>query len=104
MFRKKVGESVDRVVAHTVELASDTDKQLDRYGDELRKALETGAWRSVFPGKRLLEELAKALEITSQIGFVNTLIKEMAANQELIHPELSDLRTTILAGKSFPPR
>jgi hypothetical protein len=59
----------------------------------------------VFPGKALLAGLAQGLALKSEVGFVNALIKEMAASEEFIDIELLLLRETVLAGTEFiaPP-
>ena len=52
-------------------------------------------------GEALLAGLVQGLELQSDVGFVNALIKEMAASEEFIDPELLLLHETVLAGTDF---
>ncbi len=56
-------------------------------------SLKSSNWTKVFPGKELLESVAKELELGSVVAFHNSIIKEMGSRQD--KPHLGDLGTII---------
>ena len=100
-FEKRIGDTGANVAAHMDGLVKQLPASLGDYKAEIQKAVTTDTWRSLFPGKRLLEEFARANQITNQIGLVNALIKEMAASKEAVHSELLMVREAILSGQGF---
>ena len=65
---------------------------------EVKVALETNEWLTLFPGKELLELSAKSLGITNTISFQNSIIKEFASEIDSIDSELSDIFEKINEG------
>lgn len=59
--------------------------------NEVKAALESDAWISLFPGKELLSLIAKELGITNLVSLQNSIIKHLGANQELIEDEIKDI-------------
>lgn len=74
---------------------------LGRCQAEVKAALSGDGWRAAFPGKRLLEELAKRYGLKNVVAFQNSLIKGLAADRELIPLELSRVMDVITAGGRF---
>lgn len=73
---------------------------------ELEEAVQEGAtdtWRTVFPGKQLLEEYAKTCDLGKPPVLENTLIKQLAVRPERIPSELRQVVDVIVAGRSFTP-
>lgn len=71
---------------------------------EIDQALKGGenGWRSLFPGKRLLEKYAKDVLGTSElVPFQNMLIKELAASPEKLDQELHNVMRIIAEGGQF---
>lgn len=100
-YRRKANEAVHAVTRHALDLAGGAGAAITGFEEEVRAAVRTDGWRALFPGKRILEELARAVGVTSHVAFVNALIKEMAAAPEFIHDELVSIRDTILDGRDF---
>ncbi|WMI70273.1 AAA family ATPase [Mangrovimonas sp. YM274] len=65
---------------------------------EVKESLENDGWLSLFPGKELLETLAKELGITNLISFQNSIIKEFASNHEKMDNELIEIFNKINEG------
>jgi energy-coupling factor transporter ATP-binding protein EcfA2 len=103
-FDKRVLETVDEVRRATDLAAAGAGALIDGFKDEVERALKDDCWHTVFPGKMLLAEFAQRLDLKSDVGFVNALIKEMAASEEFVDPELLLLRETVLAGREFTTR
>ncbi len=55
---------------------------------EVRMALESDGWMSLFPGKELIETVSRKLGITNTISLQNSLIKEFSGKRENINPEI----------------
>jgi hypothetical protein len=100
-FDRKVLETVEQVRLATNGAADSAAGLLESYKTEVERAVKEDCWHTVFPGKALLVGLAQGLELKSDVGFVNALIKEMAASEEFIDTELLLLRETVLAGTEF---
>ncbi len=100
-FDGKVQETVDQVKHVTDDAAAQTTVLLEAYKAEIEQAVKNDGWRTLFPGKTLLTEFAKKHGMKSDVGFVNSLIKELAASEQLIDHELIVLRETVLAGGEF---
>jgi predicted ATPase len=100
-FDKKVLDTVEQVRLSTAAAAAGAAELLEAYKTEVELAVKEDRWDTVFPGKALLAGLAEGLELKSSVGFVNALIKEMAASEEFIDTELLLLRETVLAGNEF---
>jgi hypothetical protein len=100
-FDKKVLETVEQVKRMTDATAADIAAIAKEYQIEIELAVKENRWHVVFPGKILLAKLGQELGAKSDVSFVNSLIKEMAASEEFIDHELIKLRDTILAGGYF---
>lgn len=68
---------------------------------EIHEALMSGQWRKLFPGKRIIEELARRYELKNHIAFQNDIIKAMASNKDFIPDELSRLMQIVSTGRTF---
>lgn len=66
--------------------------------NEVKSSLENGEWINLFPGKELLETLAKKLGISNVISFQNSIIKEFASNPETLNEELKEIFKKINEG------
>lgn len=65
---------------------------------EVKTALETDGWLTLFPGKELIELSAKAFGISNTISFQNSIIKELASHPERIDNELLNIFEKINEG------
>ncbi|MBD0780104.1 AAA family ATPase [Maribacter sp. ANRC-HE7] len=65
---------------------------------EVKSSLENEEWMNLFPGKEMLETLAKALGISNVISFQNSIIKEFASNPERMENELVEIFNKINEG------
>ena len=65
---------------------------------EVKDSLENDEWLNLFPGKELLETLAKKLGISNVISFQNSIIKEYASNPEAMSIELKGIFEKINEG------
>ncbi|CAM3465755.1 AAA family ATPase [Aquirufa ecclesiirivi] len=65
---------------------------------EVKTALETDDWLTLFPGKELLELSAKSMGITNTISFQNSIIKELASHRDKINTELKEIFEKINEG------
>lgn len=63
---------------------------------EVKSALESNNWLSLFPGKELLDKTLRNMGITNTIAFQNQIIKEMASNREYIDVEIERILEKIL--------
>jgi energy-coupling factor transporter ATP-binding protein EcfA2 len=70
---------------------------------ELRQAIigDSNGWRSLFPGRRLLEEYAKAEGLGKPPVLQNSLIKELSTSPDKVPSELRQVIQTIVDGKTF---
>lgn len=100
-FDKKMLEIVEQVRQVTDDAAKGAVGMLELYKSEIEQTLRDDRWHTVFPGKALLADLAQGLGLKSEVGFVNSLIKEMAASEEFVDAELLQLREKVLAGVEF---
>jgi len=58
---------------------------------EVRTALESDGWMSLFPGKELIETVSKKLGITNTISLQNSLIKEFSSKRDHIDTEIEEI-------------
>ncbi|PQJ21961.1 AAA family ATPase [Tenacibaculum sp. SG-28] len=65
---------------------------------EVQNSLSNNEWLSLFPGKELLEGLAKRLGISNYISFQNSLIKEFSSHPEKVDAELKEIFKKINEG------
>lgn len=63
---------------------------ISQYQAEVQQAIvgNDQKWRSLFPGRRLLEEYARSEGLGNPVVLQNNLIKELAATPEKVAPEL----------------
>lgn len=59
--------------------------------DEVKESLESDGWLSLFPGKELIESVAKKFGIANTISFQNSIIKEFASDKTSVDQELLDI-------------
>lgn len=108
----KVEQLKQQVVTKTATInsslaASTEPAQLDvliaQYRDEVRQAImgSNQKWRSLFPGRRLLEEYARAEGLGKAIVLQNNLIKELSAAPERVAPELRRVIESIVDEETF---
>ncbi len=64
---------------------------------EVKAALESEMWLSLFPGKELLSAFSKRVGISHAISLQNSVIKELANRPDRIDPELVEIFETISA-------
>jgi hypothetical protein len=100
-FDKKLLETVERVKRATDTAATSAATLIEAYKAEVERAVKDDCWQIVFPGKTLLSGFAQEMGLKGDVGFMNSLIKEMAASEEFIDHELMLLRATVLAGGEF---
>ena len=79
------------------------DTLISQCQEELRQSIigDDDGWRSLFPGRRLLEEYAKAEGLGKPPILQNCLIKELSATPDKVAPELRDVIQTIADGRTF---
>jgi energy-coupling factor transporter ATP-binding protein EcfA2 len=58
---------------------------------EVKEALDSDGWLSLFPGKELIEMVSKDLGIVNAISLQNSLVKELAIRRENIDPEIEEI-------------
>lgn len=58
---------------------------------DVLEALESDGWISLFPGKEMIESVAKRLNLGPSIGFQNSLIKELSCMRDQIDIELEGI-------------
>ena len=89
------------LVAKTKREALDT--LISQCQEELRQSIigDDDGWRSLFPGRRLLEEYAKAEGLGKPPILQNCLIKELSATPDKVAPELRSVIQTIADGRTF---
>jgi len=100
-FEQRTQTAIDQAIQQTAQIGTTLTATIEGFKTEVLEALTTDRWRTIFPGKRLITELAQSFDLKNEIGFLNSLIKEMAASAEFLHPELASLRDTILRGSAF---
>ncbi|XGX79777.1 hypothetical protein LQK93_02592 [Terrabacter sp. BE26] len=61
------------------------------------------SWRNIYPGKRLLEELAKLYGV-APIALQNSVLIALSSRRELIAQDLRDLVSAVSSGDSFPAK
>jgi hypothetical protein len=68
---------------------------------EVTTALAPGSdgWRTLFPGRYVLEKFSVAFRLGDWPALQNVLIDELAQRQPLLNPELRDIVTAILASQ-----
>lgn len=71
--------------------------------EELKQAVmdDRDGWRSLFPGKRLLETYSKMEGLGEHPVLQNTIIKELSMNEDRIPSELDKVMPTIAEGGRF---
>lgn len=62
---------------------------------EVKTALESDGWLSLFPGKELMETVSKELGISNTISLQNSLIKEFSNHREHIDSEITEIFSLI---------
>jgi hypothetical protein len=100
-FDKKVLGTVEQVRAAINATADGAAALIEGCKEEIQQAVREDCWHVLFPGRALLAEFAQELGLKDDVGFVNALIKELAASDEFIDAELLHLRDTVLAGGEF---
>lgn len=66
-------------------------KEIDSCELQVKQSLETGQWVDLFPGKELIELVAKQLGVSNIISLQNSIIKELSSDREHIDPEISEI-------------
>ncbi len=64
-------------------------KEIDSCELQVKQSLETEHWVDLFPGKELIELVAKQLGVSNTISLQNSIIKELSSDREHIDPEIS---------------
>lgn len=64
-------------------------KEIESCEAQVKQSLESGQWVDLFPGKELIELVAKKLGISNTISLQNSIIKELSSNREHIDNEIS---------------
>jgi ABC-type lipoprotein export system ATPase subunit len=103
-FDKKIQETVEQVKRATDAAAAGTGALIEAYMSEIERAVVDDCWHILFPGKALLAGFAQIHGLRSDVGFINSLIKEMAASEEFVDHELLRIRETVLAGGELGPQ
>lgn len=100
-FATKIAAINDNLSARTKSEALDT--LISQCQHELRHAIseDSDGWRSLFPGRRLLEEYARAEGLGKPPVLQNSLIKELSTSPDKVPSELRQVIQTIVDGKTF---
>ncbi|MFZ6016717.1 MAG: hypothetical protein ACOYU0_03715 [Nitrospirota bacterium] len=79
------------------------DALISQCQEELRQAIinDSDDWKSLFPGRRLLEEYTRAEGLGKPPVLQNCLIKELSLTPEKVVPELHQVIQTIVDGRIF---
>jgi energy-coupling factor transporter ATP-binding protein EcfA2 len=95
---EEINQSLD-LATSTIEL----EKLIQQCKSEVQAALESasGTWRTLFPGKRILSEYAKIHGLGQPVIFINSLIKELGVQTDLIPSELQNAIDKIAEGLTF---
>jgi hypothetical protein len=90
LIKRKFSETSSEIqTSLTDQLSSSAIEEIISNSEhEVKTALETDGWLTLFPGKELIELSAKAFGITNTISFQNSIIKELASHRERIENEL----------------
>lgn len=71
--------------------------------NQIKRAIfDDDSWMSLFPGRALLNNFGKAMTLGKPAVFLNSLIKEIAADPTHIPEELADIISAISKGQSIP--
>ena len=83
--------------------AGAVDQLVENCQAALLEALRPGSegWRTLLPGRRLIEEYVRASGLGDAGVFMSSLISHLAARPDLIPGELTDVEATIEAGRLF---
>jgi len=102
---------ITKTEAVNAELCARTDSRtlnalISRCQEEVRQAIvdDSDGWRSLFPGRRLLERYATQERLGKPPILQNSLIKELAMTPDRIAPELRQIIHTIGDGGTFAPQ
>jgi predicted ATPase len=100
ILKDKFGSTSNEIntTLSTVLSEKSIEKMIEKCEIEVKEALETEEWLSLFPGKELLESSAKSLTITNTISFQNSIIKEFASSRDSIDSELKEIFNKINEG------
>lgn len=100
LIKRKFSETSSEIhTSLTNQLSSSAIEEIISNSEsEVKAALETDGWLTLFPGKELIELSSKAFGITNTISFQNSLIKELASHRERIHNELQEIFDKINEG------
>lgn len=90
----EVGSKVSAELAKTLSNEAIT-ATLGASTEFVRRALESDEWLNVFPGKEMLEGLARKVGISHGISLQNSIIKELSSTPEKISPELLEIFSKI---------
>jgi hypothetical protein len=88
-FAGQVANVVQSVSARTAE--AQVQEIATIAAAEITSALGNATWRRLFPGKELLDLLAKRLGFNERTILANVTIRELAEHPERIDPELTDI-------------
>jgi ABC-type lipoprotein export system ATPase subunit len=90
LIKRKFSETSSEIqTSLTDQLSSSAIEEIISNSEhEVKTALETDGWLTLFPGKELIELSAKAFGITNTISFQNSIIKELASHRKRIENEL----------------
>lgn len=97
ILREKFGEVSDQICDSLTSSLSreNIESIVSDCENEVKKALDTDLWLSVFPGKELLEKVSEKFGISNHISFQNSLIKELSGRRDQIGIELEEIFETI---------
>jgi ABC-type lipoprotein export system ATPase subunit len=93
VLKKKFCETAEEIHnSLTTSLSQEAiTKEIEACELQVKQSLETGQWVNLFPGKELIELVAKQLGVSNTISLQNSIIKELSSNREHIFPEISDI-------------
>lgn len=97
IMSRKFNETAEQIrEALAISLSAESvGRLIESCESEVKTALETDGWLSLFPGKELIETVSRELGITNTISLQNSLIKEFANQREYIDGELCSIFETI---------
>ncbi|MEN6585163.1 MAG: AAA family ATPase [Sulfuricella sp.] len=93
ILKNKFNETTSKIHASlTSSLSQDEiERVITECELEVRAAIESEGWLNLFPGKELIETVARELGITNTISLQNSLIKEFSNQRQRIDPELEEI-------------
>lgn len=105
VFRKKLNDKASEInsdlISHTEKSA--IDDLISKCEEELEKAVinRSDGWKSLFPGKRLLEVYSKMEGLGKYPVLQNCIIKELSMDPTRVQPELEKAISIIAEGGRF---